>query len=347
LSSYKETRVDVAEFPLELRHDLPLPIDDMSLAHHLGIRNKTMWWLIHNNKKAYTTFELPKRGRSKNKVRHIQNPTTALKNVQRNILVRFLSPIPVLAHVGAYVPGRSCRDTAVQHVGQGIILSLDISDFFPSVRRAAIRRYLHRTVGYSHSVASLLAALMCYTHFVPQGAPTSGLIANLVAHEAFDKRILRELANLDPRWVYTRYSDDLDISHPDKKSPEEAKAVIKMVEHAVTQSGFRMNEKKTKMEPRHKRQKVLGMVVNEKVNIPRYEYMRTRALIHNCLIDGFEKQVKRAGMKSVAGLKSHLSGKLAFFKQVDAQKANKLRDKYDLACRIHEKPEDVEVRFDK
>jgi len=346
MPSYRETRVDIVEFPLELPHELPQAIDDMSLAFHLGIRNSTMWWMIHEKKrKMYNVFRLPKRGRP-GRYRDIQNPIDALKNVQKNILARFLSPVPVMAHVGAYVPGRSCRDTAAQHVGKGVIVSLDIRDFFPTVRRSMIKRYLHRTIGYGYRVASLLAELMTYSNFVPQGAPTSGLIANLIAHERFDRRILRDLKTLDPQWAYTRYSDDIDLSHPEVQEPDRLTAVIALVRDAIENAGFKLNQKKTKVEPRWKRQKVLGMVVNEKVNIPRYEYMRTRSIIHNCLVDGFENQYKRAGMNSISGLKAHLRGKLAFFKQVDPVKAQRLKDQFDLACQTHADVKENEVRFD-
>ena len=318
----------------------------MSLAFHLGIKNATMWWMIHEKKnKMYRVFTLPKRGRP-GRYRYIQDPIDALKNTQKNILARFLRPVPVMAHIGAYIEGRSCRDTAVQHVGKGVIVSLDIKDFFPSVRRSMVKRYLHRRLGYGYRVASLLAELMTYSNFVPQGAPTSGLIANLVANDRFDHRILRDLKELDPQWTYTRYSDDIDISHPEVQEPDRLTTVIALVRDAIENSGFKLNQKKTKVEPRWKRQKVLGMVVNEKVNIPRYEYMRTRSIIHNCLVDGFDNQYERAGMKSVSGLKSHIRGKLAFFQQVDKVKAQRLKDQFDLACQMHADVKDDEVRFD-
>lgn len=348
MTCYAETRIDAVEFKTKLLvSGLPLAVDDMSLAHHLGIRNKTLWWMVRSKKSLYKTFQLPKRGRG-GKYRQIQNPVDSLKTLQKNILVRFLEPIPVGAHVGAYVPERSCRDVAAQHVGKAVIVSLDIQDFFPSVRRALIRRYLHKQVGYSHVVASLLADLVTYENFVPQGAPTSGLVANLVADYTFDSEILVGLKKLDLKWVYTRYSDDLDLSHPEEQSPERLTEVIELVRTAVEHAGFHLNQKKTKIEPNWKRQKVLGMVVNEKVNIPRIEYMRMRSVIHNCLVHGFDTQYERAGINSTAGLKSHIRGKLAYFKQVDAVKAQRLKDNFDLACQIHTKDgaEADEVRFD-
>lgn len=349
MTCFAETRLDAVEFrPQLLAENLPLAIDDMSLAHHLGIRNKTMWWMVRNKANLYKTFKLPKRGKSGG-YREIQNPVDTLKNVQKNILARFLDPIALGKHVGAYVPERSCRDVAEQHVGKAVIISLDIKDFFPSTKRAMIRRYLHKKVGYNYQVASLLAELMTCVNFVPQGAPTSGQIANLVADYLFDHVIIGKLQTIDPKWVYTRYSDDIDISHPEEQAPERLTEVIEMVKAAVEAAYYRLNIAKTKVEPHWKRQKVLGMVVNEKVNIPRFEYMRLRSIIHNCLIQGFSSQYERACMGSASGLMAHIRGKLAYFKQVDPVKAQRLKDRYDLACQIHKSKHDLdenEVSFD-
>jgi len=345
MSSYREHRIDIAEFTPDLRYELPLAIDDMSLAHHLGIRNRTLWWAVHNKPKLYKVFQLPKRGKNGG-YRQIQNPADRLKDIQKNLLVRFLEPVTTQPHIGAYIHGRSCKDTALQHVGKGVILSLDIKDFFPSVKRSMIRQYLHRVVGYGHTVASLLAELMTYKNFVPQGAPTSGLIANLVADYKFDRKIMGELKRQDPRWVYTRYSDDIDISHPETQAPETLYALIEFVRNTLSAAGFRLNAAKTKVEPHWKRQKVLGLIVNDKVNVPRLEYMRVRSLIHNCLVHGFDTQFERAGVSGVSQLKSHIRGKLAFFKQVDEIKAQRLKDQYDLACQVHNDVKDNEVSFD-
>lgn len=301
--------------------------------------------MIHNNDKMYKCFQIPKRGKSKKgQFREIQDPVVTLKNVQRVILSRFLEPIPMGDHVGAYVPGRSCKHTAQQHTNKGIIVSLDLKNFFPTVKRSMIRRVLH-AIGYNHEVASLLAQLMCYKNFVPQGAPTSGFIANLVADRRFDREIIRRLHILDKHWVYTRYSDDIDISHPEKQTDERIKQIIVEVSNILRTSGFTLNDSKTKLEPQHWRQRVLGMVVNEKVNIPKLDYTRLRSLIHNCYVHGFDSQYARAGAKSAEALRAHIRGKLNFFHQISEDKADWLKEKFERACAVHEDPNSERVTF--
>ncbi len=292
----------------------------------------------YNNERLYQVFHIPKR--SKDKLRAIQNPVARLKNVQKVLLSTFLNKIPLGTHVGAYVPGRSCAETALQHIGRGLIISLDIRDFFPSVKQAMIRS-VFRKLGYNHFVASLMSGLVVYRNFLPQGAPTSGFIANLVADRTFDREIIDALKAMDDRWVYTRYSDDVDISHPQMQPDVAVAVVIETVRRRMNAAGFHLNEEKTKVEPYWKRQKVLGMVVNKKLNIPRLEYARLRCLIHNCMVYGFDSQYKRAGQKNAAALEMHIQGKLNYINQIDKEKARRLATKFELAKQMHSKIDEV------
>lgn len=343
MSSYHGTRSDLVEFQPEILHNLPLTICDRSLSYHLGIHNKTLWFCILKKNKLYTTFLIDKRGR-RGGHREIQNPDHRLKRIQGVLLIKFLNHIPLGNHVGAYIIGRSCLDTAKQHVKSSVIISMDIKDFFPSVKRSVIRRYFLE-LGYAYRVASLMADLVTYRNFLPQGAPTSGMVANLIANWKFDQKILQDLKRLDSNWRYTRYSDDIDISHPDKQPRERILEVVNIVRARVSQAGFLINENKTKTEPYWNRQKVLGVVVNEKPNIPRLKYMRIKALIHNCMVHGFRSQFERAKKESAGALVSHIRGMISYFKTVDNHKAEKLKAKFEVALEIHAAETKDEVDF--
>jgi len=342
MSSYHSTMIDLIEYR-GVKHSLPLAIDDMSLAFHLGIHNRTLWFFILEKNKLYNTFDIDKRGKGTGK-RGIQDPDKRLKRAQKVMLSKFLNPIPVGEHIGAYVPGRSCMATAQQHVGKGVIISMDIKDFFPSVKRAMVRHYF-RSLGYAHRVASLMADLVTYKNFLPQGAPTSGMVANLVADQRFDRTIMRELKELGPDWVYTRYSDDIDISHPDKPTREGVAAVVNLVRARVKEAGFTINENKTRTEPYWNRQKVLGIVVNEKPNVQRTDYMHVRCMIHNCMMHGFASQCERADKESIGALISHIRGKLNYFKQIDPIKSGHLQKLFDAAVDMHAEETADEVDF--
>lgn len=343
MSSYTETRADVVEFLPGIKYGMPLAICDRSLAYHIGIHNKTLWFLVNPSSKLYTSFSVPKRGKSKG-FRPIHDPDKRLKRTQRVFLARFLNKVPLGDHVGAYVIGRSCLDTAKQHVKSSVIISMDIKDFFPSVRRAAVRKCF-KSYGYNHRVASLMSSLVSFRGSLPQGAPTSGAVANLVADWAFDRHILRDLVTLHPGWRYTRYSDDIDISHTEKRPKAELLEVINCVRVRLSAAGFEVNNAKTKTETYWTRQTVLGVVVNEKPNVARFEYERIKAIIHNCLVDGFTSQARRAGCRSAGNLVSHLRGKLSYFQQIAPHKAAKLRQVFDAAQEVHRDETKDEVDF--
>lgn len=308
--------------------DLPLAIDDTTLSYHLGMNNWAMWWLLRERNKQYRLFRIPKSG---GKWRHIQCPTSKMKFIQRSILINFLEKIPLGNHVGAYVPGRACSHTALQHTGKKIIVSMDLKDFFPSVKQSMIRNYFHN-VGYNQQVSSLLASLLTYENYVPQGASSSGYIANLVADHRFDQKIIKSLHELDDRWVYTRYSDDLDISHPDVQTQETTKKIIGLVTEIIQRAGFKIHFRKTKREFYFQRQKVLGMVVNEKTNIPIEDYLRTRGILHDVLCYGEDFEYHNDGQPvSLGAIMTHLFGKINYYKQINPNKAAKLMKLYEAA----------------
>ena len=174
MPSYDKCRIDTIEFSPELScSSLPLCVDDMSLAFHLGIRNKSLWYFVLHGDELYRVFSIPKRGGSKGR-RQLQVPDQRLAVVQTCVMQRFLYALPKPGkHVGAYVPGRTIKDTSQQHVGQGILISIDIKDFFPSTKRHRIKAVFN-DLGYPNRVSSMLASLVTYKGFVPQGAPSSG-----------------------------------------------------------------------------------------------------------------------------------------------------------------------------
>jgi len=222
---------------------------------------------------------------------------------------------------------------------RGVKIHMDLKDFFTSTRRSWIRQYFHRVVGYNHYVSGLLAELMTVPFTegkrswsgVPQGAVTSGDICNLVADWRLDQPIIASLKG----WTYSRYADDLYFSHPENLPREEVDRVIAEIERLVQCAGYRVNRKKLHVQRPRRRQKVLGIVVNQKINIPREEYRKFRSLLNNCLRHGFESQVERAKKESVGELHGWLVGKITYFKMVAPEKGEKLRMIYDFAKQKH------------
>jgi retron-type reverse transcriptase len=328
---------------------LPIPyiIDDFSLAMHLNVRCRTVWYCVQRKRDLYKTFRIPK---ANGKVRVIHNPARVLKYIQKKVDQVILKPLPLNDCVAAYVPGKSCRDSAEKHVGQGVRIGMDLKDFFPSHSRARVRWYF-TTLGYSRFVAGILSDLCTVgeprkdgsktpeghprlRHSVPQGSPASPSLCNLIAQKVLDEPLLKGLEGTG--WVYTRYSDDLTLSHPDDLSRKVVDGVIEYVRQCIQAGGYRTNPKKTKVQRRWRRQKMLGMVINEKTSIPRETYRKFRSLLWNCIHHGFEPNSVRYGWDEPTSFPSHLQGKVSYFKSIDASKAAKLDALLQLAIQKHE-----------
>ena len=223
----------------------------------------------------------------------------------------------------------------------GVKIHMDLKDFFGSTRRSWIRDYFHTVVGYNHYVSGLLAQLLTvelknektkYQHSgVPQGAKTSGDICNLVADHRIDHAIMAAL----PGWVYSRYADDLYLTHPQNLSKEEVNRVIAVVERAVNQAGYRLNRKKLHVQRPHRQQRVLGIVINNKISIPRQEYRRMHAILNNCIRNGFEAEFARSKKESAAQMLGWLTGKVTYLRMIDPTKGDKLHAMLNLAKQRH------------
>lgn len=219
---------------------------------------KTLYSLSNNSKKHYIKHVIKKRNGSK---RYIYEPDYLLKHVQVNILGNILNNIAISQYAKAYSKGIDILDNVEPHLRKKKILKMDIKNFFPNITFIMVYKYVFKSIYYPPSVKKLLTELCCYDDYLPQGSPTSPMISNIIL-KAFDEYIGKwcQEQNID----YTRYCDDLtfsgDFSH---------KLVKKKVESFLNVIGFEVNHLKTRIVTNHKQQIVTGIVVNEKIQVPK------------------------------------------------------------------------------
>ena len=250
----------------------------------------------------YRWLERPSGGRL------LEAPKPRLKNVQRAVLADLLAPIPVHSAAHGFVAGRSATTAAAEHVGSHVVITLDLEHFFAAITAGRIWGAL-RSAGYPEPVAHLLAGLTTHATpgsalrampvgpdpgrdfrlrrrlaapHLPQGAPTSPQLANLVAF-ALDRRLAGYAHSAGA--VYTRYADDLTFSGGDRLA-RRSDALIAAVTRIVGQAGFGLNTSKTRERSRSQRQVVTGIVVNEKTNLARPEFDRLKAVLWDCRVVG-------------------------------------------------------------
>ena len=223
---------------------------------------KTLYYLSNNIDGNYIEYEIPKNSGG---FRIIYEPSRLLKMVQKNILHNILEEKQISKYATAYKRGVSLKDNALPHVNAKIILKLDIKNFFDNITFSMVYNRCFREEIYTKSIGVLLTKLCTYNNKLPQGAPTSSYISNIVMRE-FDEIIGKYCSYKSIS--YTRYSDDLTFSG-DFCNNE----VISLVKKELKKNAFKLNYDKIHVIKRNRRQVVTGLVVNEKINICK-EYKR-------------------------------------------------------------------------
>lgn len=272
----------------------------------------------------YTKFEIGKRGGAK---REISAPCASLMWVQRRILRKILERVAPNEAAHGFVPGRSTVTNARPHVGAELVLKFDLRDFFPTIHQHRVLG-LFSSFGYhtgdgrfrtddrAREVAPVLARLCCVAPaagragVLPQGGPASPAITNLVC-----RRLDERLTGLARKFggAYTRYADDLTFSFPE---------VIQVgrfrwwVDQICQQEGFSVNQQKFHAIRRSQQQQVTGIVVNDRLSVPRRERRRFRAILHNCRTHGIDSQAR-----GNPAFRDYLRGFAAYLRMVDPQGA--------------------------
>lgn len=294
----------------------------------------------------YRYLALPRRG---GPVRLIECPKARLKQIQRRLLHEILDWIPAHDAAHGFTRGRSAISHAGGHTGQRVVVRVDLEDFFASV--AAGRVFgIFRTAGYPESVAHKLTGLTTNvvpqvvwaeldrplgrpqigsshrlgrrlaTPHLPQGAPTSPALANLAAF-GLDRRLSGLAASC--QLTYTRYADDLTFSGSERlvRRANQLRATIALI---VREEGFAINHRKSMLATRAGRQQVCGIVVNQHLNVPRAEYDRLKAILHNARRHGPGSQNRAA----VSDFRAHLLGRIAWVESLNPQRGGKLRRQF-------------------
>lgn len=237
--------------------NLPIIFDCQSLSFFTRIKLDYLLRVMYSSSHFYRSFTIPKKTFGE---RSIDEPLPLLKECQRRILDKILCCSPVHPCAKAYRHNVSTKDNARFHRNQDIMIKIDIKDFFPSIKWTAIVN-VFKELGYFPHVAIYLANLCSLQKKLPQGAPSSSAISNVVMYD-FDTIIYAYCRASSLR--YTRYSDDITISGNSNVKPG---VVIRYVSSQLWQFGFQMNSKKTRVLRQSQRQMVTGLVTNKTINV--------------------------------------------------------------------------------
>lgn len=324
---------------------------------HLARRTGVSWFHLRQyvegqRSTIYEYFRIRKRSGGH---RLISVPDPKLMIVQRWIAAHILAELPVHRASFAFAPKSSIVGCAAQHCGARWLIKLDISGFFGSISEINVY-HVFLEAGYSPLVAFELTRLCTHAPsgskrygraewlapatwrpihayrqfhigYLPQGAPTSPMLSNLIMRET-DSLIaaLATRAGL----TYTRYSDDITFSTTGAFDREKAMAVVWETTAILRRVGLQVNKKKTRIVPPGARKVVLGLLVDDEAPRLTREF-RDRLRQHLYYLEKLGPEAHRAARRfdTVSGLYRHVRGLIDFANSVDAIFAAAMRAKFD------------------
>ncbi|HGI6746894.1 TPA: retron St85 family RNA-directed DNA polymerase, partial [Listeria monocytogenes] len=252
---------------------LPIIYDTTHLGLLTGIKKEYIYLVVSSPRHYYRHFKIPK---SNGFLREIDEPLPNLKIIQKWILNNILQNVPVSPYAKAYLHKTTLIDNAKFHKRQKIVYKLDIQNFFPSISSHMIYNFFCEA-GYDLKLSRVLSRIVTLNNGLPQGAPTSPYLSNIIFKE-IDLKIAKYCQQHKIR--YTRYADDLTFSGDFNYNKLKT-----FVEWNIQKSGFNLNNSKTKILPKNKRQIVTGIVVNEKLQISKNERKKIRHELHYLKLD--------------------------------------------------------------
>ena len=276
---------ELTSSPEELKERFFSLRSPQGVARILDVKYKDLIYWIYRRPVSvrYTRFEIAKKFGSP---RTIEAPDTNIKILQRKLNQVLLAVYKPKQCVHGFAPGRSVRTNALRHVGRKYVFNIDLKDFFPSINFGRVRgMFMGKPYNLPPGVATLLAHLCCFEGRLPQGAPTSPVISNMICAKMDSQ--LQRLAAAN-RSTYTRYADDMTFSTARRTMPTTIAVANDLgqiqpgveLQTIITENGFTIHPEKIWLRGQDRRQEVTGVIVNEFPNLPRKFINQVRAMLH-------------------------------------------------------------------
>jgi retron-type reverse transcriptase len=285
---------------------LPLLQDIHDLSTKTRLPSILLAKYNHNNSKYYHHILMRKKSGG---LRPIDSPNAELKAIQKWILRNILSCLKPSPYAKGFILGKSIHDNAKPHYNKQYILSLDLNNFFGTVKASHVFSIFH-SIGYSKKISYLLTSICTLDGVLPQGAPTSPYLSNLVCLR-LDHRIGKYCDN--KALTYTRYADDICISGNKLSVIKKAQVTIKNI---IINEGYTVNKRKELLSGPKSSRQVTGLVVTPDIGIGREKY------------NHYRKTIFMEFKKNPAESEFMISGILSFVKSVDVKRHKKLYSYY-------------------
>jgi len=287
-----------------ISHNVPIIYNPSHLSSLVGYKKEYLKKAALHTSYFYRNFEITKKNGKK---RPIAEPLPSLKEIQIWILENILEKVEVSPFAKAYKPKTSLIENLKFHKNQPKVFTLDLENFFPSIKMEWVEK-VFLELGYSKMVSNLLAKLCTKDSALPQGAPTSPYLSNLIFKEA--DAIISEFCK-QRKIKYTRYADDLSFS-----GDFDENELLDKVTETIKTLHLRINESKTKLMTPDMRQTVTGIVVNDKPQVTFTKRNELRQAMYYIMKFGFEEHRVYKEINQ-ANYLEHLLGKINFVLQIN------------------------------
>lgn len=236
-----------------LSKNLPIIFESEHLSLLLGRNETYLNSVVHGAESHYRDFKLKKRNGG---FRNISVPYPALLECQKWIYKNILTKVDISFYAHGFAKKKSIVTNAKIHLNQEHLLKMDLKDFFPSIKKGRVIA-MFCELGYSTEVSFYLASICCENDCLPQGAPTSPSISNIIS-KRLDNRLFALCKKFDIK--YTRYADDLAFS-----SANIPVRFIDYVKDIISTESFEINDSKTQLHKGKGKRIITGVAVNEKI----------------------------------------------------------------------------------
>lgn len=307
-------------------------VSDLTAA--LEIKKGQLFYILYDMgvEKRYKQFTIPKKNGGE---RSIASPTKGLKLAQYKLFLLLRDNVLFKPCVKGFVLNEGVVKNAYEHKKSRWVLNVDIENFFGSINFGRVRGiFMAKPFEMSEEVANLIAKICILDNGLPQGSPTSPIIANIIA-SSLDNKILKLAKKY--RLSYTRYADDITLSSYSffptsiAKLEDGETTLGDIFENVFLKSGFKVNYSKVRLQGAGARQEVTGLVVNKKVNIPVEFKKNIRSAIHqwcenpeqagvDYLVNVLNESPSEVDPEKAAEkLKRNIYGRLSFMSQVKGE----------------------------
>ncbi len=290
--SYFDAKIELEATDEDLKASFRKLCNFKDVCDILEVTPTHLHYILYKKKKdkLYHQFEIPKKSGG---TREILAPCDSLRILQQklNHIMSLIYKPKFVVH--GYVKDRGIISNAKQHLKKSYVLNFDIKDFFPSINLGRVMGVLKSFFGMGDAAATVIANICCYNNTLPQGAPTSPILSNMICFQ-LDKEM--QLIAKQHQCVYTRYADDLTFSTKKKDFPKSiaylgdscvhlGKKVLTIIEN----NGFKVNHGKTRLHSKYQHLGVTGITVNEKLNVQRQYIKKVRAILRCLEINTLDK----------------------------------------------------------